>query len=142
MRSLHSHDDVPIFRDGGSANLGIHLVQTLFQPSSHPVPDDIQERQHAGLRPIDISVNRDVTLDGYRGKYLEFTRKAAEIDCGWGGWDGWPASSPSARDEDDQLWILDVNGAPLVIDAFSSPEASETVKTELRQIVESIQIEP
>jgi hypothetical protein len=96
----------------------------------------------AGLPPIDISVNRDVTLDGYRGKYLEFTRKAAEIDCGWGGWDGWPASSPSARDEDDQLWILDVNGAPLVIDAFSSPGASETVKAELRQIVESIQIEP
>ncbi len=40
------------------------------------------------------------------------------------------------------MWILDVDGAPLVIDAFSPQRASETVKTELRQIVDSIQIEP
>lgn len=91
---------------------------------------------------IDISKNTDVALDVYRGKYLEFTRTAGEIDCGWGGLDGWPASSPTASDEVNRVWILDVAGAPLVIDAFSSPEASETVRAELLQIVESIQIEP
>ena len=96
----------------------------------------------AGLPLIDISENTDVVLDGYRGKYLEFTRTAGEIDCGWGGLDGWPASSPSASDEDDRVWILDVDGVLLVIDAFSSPGASEGVMAELRQIVESIQIEP
>jgi hypothetical protein len=96
----------------------------------------------AGLPLIDISKNMDVTLDGYHGRYLEFTRTAGEIDCGWGGLDGWPASSPSARDEDDRVWILDVDGVPLVIDAFSDPGASQTVRAELQQIVESIQIEP
>ncbi len=96
----------------------------------------------AGQPLIDISENTDVTLDGYRGKYLEFTRTAGEIDCGWGGLDGWPASSPTASNEDDRVWILDVDGAPLVIDAFSDPNASDDVRAELRQIVESIQIEP
>lgn len=61
---------------------------------------------------------------------------------GWGGLDGWPASSPTASNEDDRVWILDVDGAPLVIDAFSDPNASDDVRAELRQIVESIQIEP
>ena len=96
----------------------------------------------AGQPLIDISENTDVTLDGYRGKYLEFTRTAGEIDCGWGGLDGWPASSPTASNEDDRVWILDVEGAPLVIDAFTPPGASDGVTAELRQIVESIQIEP
>jgi hypothetical protein len=40
------------------------------------------------------------------------------------------------------VWILDIDGVPLVIDAFSSPKASDRVRRELRQIVESIQIEP
>ncbi len=96
----------------------------------------------AGQPLIDISENTDVTLDSYRGKYLEFTRTAGQIDCGWGGLDGWPASSPTASDEDDRVWILDVDGALLVIDAFSGPEASDAVRAELRQIVESIQVEP
>jgi hypothetical protein len=94
-----------------------------------------------GLPLIDISKNIDGTLDGHRGRYLEFTRTAGEIDCGWGGLDGWPASSPSARDEHDRVWILDIDGDPLVIDAFST-SASESVWAELSQIVESIQIEP
>jgi hypothetical protein len=39
------------------------------------------------------------------------------------------------------VWIIDVGGALLVIDAFSPPEASDGVKAELRQIVDSIHIE-
>ena len=31
-----------------------------------------------GLPLIDISENTDVTLDGYRGKYLEYTKRAEE----------------------------------------------------------------
>jgi len=73
---------------------------------------------------------------------MAITRTAGEIDCGWGGLDGSPASSPSAIDEEDRVWILDVEGDPLVIDAFSSPEASGGVTAELRQMVESIRIEP
>ena len=94
----------------------------------------------ARLPLIKVQKNTAVTFDGYRGKYLEFKRTAGEIDCGWGGLDGWPASSPSARDEDDRVWILDIDGVPLVIDAFSSPGDDEGA-AKLRQIVESIHFE-
>lgn len=137
-------------RDDGRGGLRIVMVDTITTDVCAKRAGAIDGRTTiddlvaflAGLPLIDISKSTDVTLDGYSGKYLEFTRTAGEIDCGWGGLDGWPASSPTASDEVDQVWILDVDGARLVIDAFSDPEASENVRAELRQIVESIQIEP
>jgi hypothetical protein len=137
-------------RDDASTGLRFVMVDTITKDACAKRAGAVDGRATvddlvaflAGLPLIDISENRDVTLDGYRGKYLEFTRTAGEIDCGWGGLDGWPASSPTAIDESNRVWILDVDGAPLVIDAFSDPEASANVRAELRQIVESIQIEP
>jgi hypothetical protein len=137
-------------RDGGRTGLRFVIVDTLDNGACAKRAGAIDGRSTvddvvaflAGLPLIDISENTDVTLDGYRGKHLEFTRTAGEIDCGWGGLDGWPASSPTAIDEDNQVWILDVDGVRLVIDAFASPETSDRVRAELRQIVESIKIEP
>ena len=137
-------------RDDASTGLRLVMVDTITKDDCAKRAGAVDGRASvddlvaflAGQPLIDISKNTDVTLDGYRGKYLEFTRTAGEIDCGWGGMDGWPASSPTASDEVDRVWILDVDGAPLVIDAFTSPLASEPVKAELRQIVESMQIEP
>lgn len=139
-----------VTRDEGSTGLRFVMVDNLDNEACAKRAAAIDGRATvddvvaflASLRLIDISENTDVTLAGYRGRYVEFTRTAGEIDCGWGGIDGWPASSPTARDERDRVWILDVDGAPLVIDAFSSPEASDAVKAELRQMVDSIRIEP
>jgi hypothetical protein len=100
----------------------------------------------AGLPSIDISENRDVTLDGYRGTYLEFNQEGGtEQACAlvtdsrqdryttaYPLWDG---------DGYHQVWILDVDGVRLVIDAFSPLASSETVKSELSQVVESIQFD-
>ncbi len=41
-----------------------------------------------------------------------------------------------------QLWILDVDGVPLVIDASLDPGTSARDRAELIQMVESIQIDP
>ena len=41
----------------------------------------------------------------------------------------------------DQLWILDIDGARLVIDAFSMPYATSNEREELRAVVESIRFE-
>ena len=98
-------------RDEGEAGIRIVMVDNLDTEYCADRARSVDGRATvdnlvaflAGLPPIDISVNRDVTLDRYRGKYLEFTRKAAEIDCGWGGWDGWPASSPSAGARVDRV---------------------------------------
>jgi hypothetical protein len=92
----------------------------------------------AGLPSIDISENKDVTLDGYRGTYLEFNNAAdiAACDAGW---------NVSLRGEGyHQVWILDVDGVRLLIAAFSlepSLAPSDTVKSELREMVESIHFE-
>jgi hypothetical protein len=94
----------------------------------------------ARLPVIHISEKKDVTLDGYHGTYLEFTKNTG-IEYGCGDMGGWPTNTGSEVDEHNQVWILDVDGVRLVIDAFST-SASETVKAELRQVVDSIQIEP
>jgi hypothetical protein len=43
--------------------------------------------------------------------------------------------------ESTQSWILDIDGVRLLIDAFS-PKASESLKAEFQQIVDSISIGP
>jgi hypothetical protein len=93
----------------------------------------------AGQQMTKISENTDVTLDGYRGRYLEYTNTFPQYDDGINCDDGpgWPLMN-----EFNQVWILDVDGVRLVIDASSPRGASESVRAELRQIVESIQFEP
>jgi hypothetical protein len=44
--------------------------------------------------------------------------------------------------EHDRLWILGVDGARVVVDAFDFPGASDEDRAELRAIVESVQIDP
>ena len=84
---------------------------------------------------LKISANTDVTLAGYRGKYLEYTTSFNENNnCQ-------PAEWPFGRSAFHRVWILDVAGVRLVIDA-SAPKASDPVKAELTRIVESIAIGP
>ena len=44
--------------------------------------------------------------------------------------------------ERDQVWILDVDGKRLVIDAFSFGGTSEADLEEIRTMIESLDIEP
>ena len=48
--------------------------------------------------------------------------------CDWPMWD----------DHHSQTWVLDIDGVRLVIDAISTPRASDAARAELRQAVESI----
>jgi hypothetical protein len=91
----------------------------------------------AGLQMIKISENTNVTLDGYRGRYLEYTTTVTDDNCDA----DWPLITSIDNRQFNQAWILDVDNVRLVIDAFA-PKASETVKAELRRIVESIDIGP
>jgi hypothetical protein len=97
-----------------------------------------------GLR---VSTPTDVTVDGYAGMYMERRVPARTIisDCdgaqfrvylvpGWG-------SRYLVPGQLQRLWILDVDGVPLVIDASTQPGTSAEVRAELLQMVESIQID-
>ena len=88
---------------------------------------------------LDISENTDVTVDGYRGRYLEYTSTVRDDNCGL---PVWPATTHQNDNHGfTQAWILDIDGVRLVIHAFA-PTASEKVKAEFHQIVESIDIGP
>jgi hypothetical protein len=46
----------------------------------------------------------------------------------------------SAHREHDEIWVVDVDGVRLVINAFALREAPEDRRAELRAMVESIRI--
>jgi hypothetical protein len=131
---------VALYRDSGKTGLAVLIIDQPAKDACDPSAGTIDIGPSvenlatflAGRPLVDMSVNTDVTIDGYRGKYLEYTRHGRQEECG------------GDIGESHQVWILDVDGVRLVIRAFSAdvPGASETVLAEFRQIVESIDIEP
>jgi len=122
---------------------------TLFQPG--PTVDGLSKAlferplRHA-MKPI------DVMLDGYAGKYLEWSVPAdadfskCDADAGTNYFESWIGPPGSDRYQQapgqvDSLWILDVDGSRVVIDAFSMPAAAAEERQELRAVVESIRFE-
>jgi hypothetical protein len=101
---------------------------------------------------------RAVTLNGYDGEYLEWTvPDDIDVDAE-GNFPGCDETTDGHRDfrswtglgwadarfqqgpgQVDRLWILDVGGHRLVIDAFSMPWAAEADVAEMLTVVESIQ---
>jgi hypothetical protein len=97
----------------------------------------------------------DVTLAGYAGKYLEWSVPADMKSSAWSEFDAcdvvsgdhnfnsWLAYHVGYRYEEvpgqvDQLWVLDVNGQRLVVDATYSPGTSQADRAELEQVVHSL----
>jgi hypothetical protein len=98
-----------------------------------------------GLR---VSTPTDVTVDGFAGTYMERTVPARTdlSDCDGGRFRVY--LEPSGGDRYlvpgllQRLWILDIEGVPLVIEAGNDQGTSAQVRAELVQMVESVQIDP
>ena len=122
---------------------------TLFQPG--PTVDDLASAL------VDIPLRQatqpiDVTVDGYAGRYLEWS-VPADIDfedCDPDGdedyFDSWTDTGGGGRYQQgpgqvDRLWILDIDGARLVIDAYWMPSASSDESEQLLDVVKSIRFE-
>jgi hypothetical protein len=120
---------------------------TLLHPPLGPQVDDLVAA-FANQQGRDATTPTDVTLDGYAGKYMELTTPAGinPADCDGGEFRSWKFTDGGSRytqpGEREQLWILDVDGVRLVIDAPYSPGNSAQDRAELLQIVESIRIDP
>ncbi|MGZ8822154.1 MAG: hypothetical protein ACXWX1_12635 [Aeromicrobium sp.] len=129
---------------------------TLFDPG--PGVDDLANALVAiPLRNATEPV--DVTVGGFEGKYLEWSvpgdmRATGDdfLDCdeaspGLHDFLSWTGRGPGTDryhqgpGQVDLLWILDVNGSRLVIDAFQMPGATQAERDEIRQVVESITFE-
>jgi len=92
-------------------------------------------RYFKALPNIDISEMRYDTVDGYRAAYVEYRPKGL-VECGPD-----PAGPIPLEDGYNETWILDVDGVPLAIAASYGSAPTESIRSEVRQIVESIHIE-
>jgi hypothetical protein len=101
----------------------------------------------------------DVTLAGYKGKYLELSVPAGMKSTTWTDFDGcdtddagnatffsWLGNGLGARYEVvagqvDRVWVLDVRGQRLVVDATYSPDTSQADRAQLEQVVDSLRFD-
>ena len=72
-----------------------------------------------------------VNLGGYHGKYLD---RSVPVDIHFSDCD----RHQQGPGQVDRLWILDVEGSRLVIDATYMPGATERDRAELAKVVDSI----
>ncbi|HYI22129.1 MAG TPA: hypothetical protein VEX62_05775 [Candidatus Limnocylindrales bacterium] len=129
---------------------------TLSDPG--PTVDDmVQALVDVPLR--DASEPIDVTLDGYAGKYVEWSvptdiewnEQDGFVDCDADGgehyFESWTGSGMGSDryhqgpGQVDRLWILDVDGSRLVINATDMPLTTSADRQELLEVVESIRFE-
>ena len=98
----------------------------------------------------------DVTLAGFAGKYLEWSVPADIKSSSWTEFDAcdvtedgdhnfesWLGNGMGNRYQQvpgqvDRVWVLDVKGQRLVVDATYSPDTTPTDRAELERVVESL----
>ena len=100
----------------------------------------------------------DVTLGGYRGRYLEWSVPPDMVvtgDADFAGCDVFPSNGhrdfvswfsnggggeryEQVAGQVDRLWVLNVNGQRLVVDATYSPDTTQAQRDQLGQIAKSL----
>jgi hypothetical protein len=117
-----------------------------LDPPVGPTVDDLASALIA-IPGVEATQPLDVMLDGWKGKRLAL---AIPSDCRanlWR-WDEHPSAvngwtmMPGASGEHHELWILDVAGRRLLIDASYRAGTLTNLQSELLTIVDSIEIDP
>ncbi len=98
----------------------------------------------------------DVTLGGYSGRYLTWSAPAHWVVTGNANFKGCDVQSNGHRDfvnwysnldaeqytqvagQVDRLWVLDVNGQRLLVDAAYAPDTTQAQRDEEDQVVQSL----
>jgi hypothetical protein len=117
------------------------LVDPATVASAEGVAAALADQKH-----MQISAPTDVTLDGYRGTYMERTLPPSIRDrCDLGQYNVWSDTAGSGRwlthvGQHDLLWVLDVDGSTLVIDASIDADSPASDRTEVLEMVDSIRI--
>ena len=129
----------------------IYADPCLWEPVSPfgPTVDDLAAAW-ANVPGFDATATKDVTVDGYAGKQIEFTvpnhNKNQCTDGRYGIWQEPRAHGDSPNywtqgpDQHNQVWILDVDGTRLVILASDFPDTSPQDRAALDEMLTSIQI--
>jgi hypothetical protein len=131
-----------------------HWKDTFVSPG--PTVDDLVQTLLA-QRLRDASTPVDVTLAGHSGLSLQWSVPADMVVTGDADFEGCDATPEGHTDflswegkhsgsryhqvagQVDRLWILDVDGQTLVVDAAYGPETPTTVRNELMAVVETLE---
>lgn len=160
------------FSDVGHVGVSITTVTNLVRHGCRdhswadpPVGESVAELAAAlaDLAPFSLtSPPEDVSVYGYRGTYLELTVPNLPMEgegddrsftgCIDGNLKSWVAAIDTEPGDafygytgpgyTEQVWILDVEGTRLMIEAGASPDSPPEDVEELRAILDSIRIEP
>jgi len=102
----------------------------------------------AGQQALRPSAPTDAVVSGYAGTSMELTVPGpTKLDrCDQNRFQAWAIGHTGGiwlneAGQHDLLWILDVDGTPVLIEVALSKGASEQDRAELEQMVESIQIQ-
>ena len=149
---------------GWPAGTGINVYgdacqwSTTLPGAPATTPEEIAEAL-AAQEGTDATAPVDVTLGGFEGKAITLevpmsydlpnaTREEKFADCdssilGFYGVDGdtEPARNALGAGQIDELWIMDVDGSIVILDAAYSPATPAEVVDELRAMVESATFE-
>jgi hypothetical protein len=135
--------------------VGYFLIDNLFfdpcapddrtiEPSIGPTVDDLAQG-FANVAGYRASAPVATTIDGYRGLRVDLDPVLYMCPISdahlWTTPAGW-IQSVRREEERNMLWILDVDGVRLVIDAYTVRGAANDDPSELEAIVESIRIQP
>ena len=112
-------------------------------PSIGPKAADLaaalaRQPDRAATRPTDVE------LGGFNGKMvrLHVPSDVDFNDCSHYEFRSWPGRFHQGAGQVDEVWILDVEGERLVIDAWWFPQTSADERVKVIDIVESIRIHP
>jgi hypothetical protein len=117
-----------------------HDHNRRLNPKPGPSVDELANAL-AALPGLEVTPPTDVTLGGYQGKQLTITAPATGGSCRV-----WVlplgATNDMAAGDQQRLWILDVDGQRLIIDAPEPPAMTAATKAETQAVLDSIHIEP
>ena len=131
------------------ANLSIRQPSSVFSdqctpiqaPALGPTVNDLVTVL-ADLPNVTGLSTADVTISGFSGTLMTFTVDTEGIDCVMALYGQGSFIRAAENGQSQRLWILDVAGARLVIDAATFPDTSAAVRAELQAIVDTLVIEP
>lgn len=123
------------------------LDQGILDPVPGPTVDDLATAI-TSMPGLEATTPTDVTLGGYAGKELTITAPASGAGCllGPDGFSIWQlprgAIYTMVPGQRDRLWILDVEGQRIVIDASGLPGLTPQDQAEVQGILDSIRLAP
>ena len=90
---------------------------------------------------LDVTQPRDVELGGYQGKFFSLTGPSDISGCdNWRPWD--PGFYVQGPDNNWDVWVIDADGFRVLIVTEYFPGTPDDVKSELRDMAESIRFIP